>query len=184
MISGGRYAVYFVFLLETVQTALTGSDVYYWFISGFGNVERLSHSHFAPIDIAFISAAISLLVQGYFCYRIWVMNNKRLSWICWIISVVSIPGYSRILQASDAFLNTECGDSISRINVAGYQGHFYAQFYVNLLSYTAFRQSWLGSMWIPGRVIMYAHSFWLKWPYYLSHFRVSYGQYRVPWRTF
>src|ERR1700761_8689217 len=78
-------------MLETIQTALTGSNVYYWFIAGFGNVDRLLHSHFAPIDIAFISAVILLLVQGYFCYQIWVMNNKWLSWICWIIAIVCIP---------------------------------------------------------------------------------------------
>jgi hypothetical protein len=33
--------VYFVFLLETVQTALTGADVYYWFAVGFGDLEGL-----------------------------------------------------------------------------------------------------------------------------------------------
>jgi hypothetical protein len=82
---------YFVFVVETVQTALTGSDVYYWFIAGFGNVERLGHSHFAPIDIALVSAVIPLVVQGYFCYRIWVLKNKRFSFICWIIAVVSVP---------------------------------------------------------------------------------------------
>ncbi|KAH9071035.1 hypothetical protein EDB83DRAFT_2517615 [Lactarius deliciosus] len=66
-----KVLAYFVFVLETVQTALTGADMYYWFIADFGNVERLAHSHFAPIDIAIINAIISLVVQGYFCYRIW-----------------------------------------------------------------------------------------------------------------
>jgi hypothetical protein len=77
-------------MLETVQTVLTGSDIYHWFIAGFGNVEHLAHSHFAPIDIALINGILSLIVQGYFCYRIWVMNNKRSSWICSIIAVVCI----------------------------------------------------------------------------------------------
>ena len=89
---------------------------------------------------------------------------------------------SPLSSSSDTSLNTECGDSISRIDVAGHQSHFYTQFYVNLFSYTALRQSWLGSMWIPGLVIMYSHSFWSKWPYHLTHFCVSYGQYRVPWQ--
>jgi hypothetical protein len=80
-------------VLETVQTALTGSDVYYWFIAGFGDVERLGHSHFAPIDLALLGAFISLVVQGYFCYRIWVLKNKLFSsrCICWVIAVVSVP---------------------------------------------------------------------------------------------
>ena len=172
-------------MLETIQTALTGSDIYYWFIAGFGNVERLSHSHFAGIDIPFITGVISLLIQGYFCYRIWVMNNKRLSWLCWIIAVVSIDGYSRILQDSDAFLNlnTVCGDSISRSDVARHRSQCDTQFHVNLLSYRVFRRSELRSMWCLSRVHMYAHSFRSKWPYYLTHRHVSYGQYRAPWRT-
>ncbi|KAH8995465.1 hypothetical protein EDB92DRAFT_208111 [Lactarius akahatsu] len=71
-----KVLAYFVFVLETVQTALTGADMYYWFIADFGNVERLAHSHFAPIDIAIINAIISLVVQGYFCYRIWVLSKR------------------------------------------------------------------------------------------------------------
>ncbi|KAF8265007.1 hypothetical protein EI94DRAFT_399162 [Lactarius quietus] len=84
-----KFIAYFVFLLETIQTALTGADVYYWFIAGFGDVERLANSHFSPIDIAFMTGVTSLIVQGYFCYRIWVLD-KRLSWICWIIAVSSV----------------------------------------------------------------------------------------------
>jgi len=74
--------------VETAQTALTASDVYFWFIEGFGDVERLKDSHFAPIDIAIIDAIISLIVQEYFCYRIWTLNNKRQSWFCLFIAVV------------------------------------------------------------------------------------------------
>ncbi|KAI9467405.1 hypothetical protein BJY52DRAFT_67195 [Lactarius psammicola] len=82
---------YFVFVLETVQTALTGADVYYWFVAGYGNVERLGHSHFSPIDTPIMTGAISLVVQGYYCYRIWILMNKRpSSWICWIIAVAAV----------------------------------------------------------------------------------------------
>ncbi|KAH9062358.1 hypothetical protein EDB87DRAFT_296029 [Lactarius vividus] len=84
-----KFLVYFVFLLETIQTALTGADIYYWFVVGFGNVERLGNSHFFPIDVPIIGTIISFIVQGYFCYRIWVLN-KRTSWICWIIAVATV----------------------------------------------------------------------------------------------
>ncbi|KAH8998315.1 hypothetical protein EDB86DRAFT_3076167 [Lactarius hatsudake] len=84
-----KILAYFVFVLETVQTALTGADLYYWFIADFGSVERLAHSHFAPIDIAFINAIISLVVQGYFCYRIWVLNKRSL-WLCGVIAVCAV----------------------------------------------------------------------------------------------
>jgi hypothetical protein len=99
--------------LETVQTALTGADVYYWLIVGFGDLERLAHYHFGGIDIGFMTALISLIVQGYYSYRIWVLNNKILPWVCWIIAVVCRPDYPRILQASDDSLNdTVCTYSI------------------------------------------------------------------------
>ncbi|KAI9433047.1 hypothetical protein H4582DRAFT_1027259 [Lactarius indigo] len=84
-----KFLVYFVFLLETIQTALTGADIYYWFVSGFGNVERLGNSHFTPVDVAIIGTVISLIVQGYFCYRIWVLNSRS-SWVCWIIAVAAV----------------------------------------------------------------------------------------------
>jgi len=80
---------YLAFLLETVQTALTGADVYYWFIAGFGNVERLKDSHFAAIDIPIIHSTISFVVQGYFCYRIWTLN-RRSSKLCVLIALLTI----------------------------------------------------------------------------------------------
>ena len=80
---------YFVFLLETAQTALTGADVYFWFMAGFGNIERLKDSNFSPIDSPTIDAFISLIVQGFFCYRIWSLN-KRALWICLLIAIVRI----------------------------------------------------------------------------------------------
>ncbi|KAI9445948.1 hypothetical protein H4582DRAFT_1902246 [Lactarius indigo] len=85
-----KFLAYFVFVVETVQTALTGSDVYYWFVTGFGNVERLGDPHFGPIDISVITGIISLVVQGYFCYRIWVLSRWRSLWICWIIAINSV----------------------------------------------------------------------------------------------
>lgn len=77
-----------MFALETVQTALTGSDVHYWFLTGFGDVERLKSSHYAPVDIAIMDAIISLIVQEYFCYRIWTLNRRP--WFCLIIAVTAV----------------------------------------------------------------------------------------------
>ncbi|KAI9467404.1 hypothetical protein BJY52DRAFT_1350084 [Lactarius psammicola] len=86
-----KFLAYFVFVLETVQTALSGSDAHFWFVTGFGDVERLGNSHFSPIDAATVTGITSFIVQGYFCYRIWVLMNKRLSsWICWIIAIAAV----------------------------------------------------------------------------------------------
>ncbi|KAH9980827.1 hypothetical protein BGW80DRAFT_1247690 [Lactifluus volemus] len=80
-----KAVTYFVFLLETVQTILTAADVYYWFIEGYGVLERLQESHFAPIDIPLIDAVISLIVQEYFCYRIWTLSRRP--WLCAVIAI-------------------------------------------------------------------------------------------------
>ena len=93
---GEPRSAYFVFTMETVQTALTGSDVHYWFLAGFGDVERLQSSHYAPVDIAIMDAIISLIVQGYFCYRIWTLS--RWSWFCSIIAVVCVPDFPTLFN--------------------------------------------------------------------------------------
>jgi hypothetical protein len=77
----------FVFLLETAQTALTGVDVYRWFITGFGNLDSLRDPNFAAIDSPTIDAIISLIVQGFYCYRIWTLR-KQLWWLSVIIATV------------------------------------------------------------------------------------------------
>ncbi|KAH9064471.1 hypothetical protein EDB87DRAFT_1759384 [Lactarius vividus] len=94
-----KFLAYFVFLVETVQTALTGGDIYYWFVAGFGNVERLENSHFAPIDVPILTTIISFIVQGYFCYRIWVLNSRS-SWICWVIAVAAVIQSAAAIWAS------------------------------------------------------------------------------------
>jgi hypothetical protein len=79
------WSAYFVFLVETVQTALTGADVYYWFMAGFGDPSRLRNSNFSAIDSPTADAIISFIVQGFFCYRIWTLNKKA-----WWLSLVIV----------------------------------------------------------------------------------------------
>ncbi|KAH9019673.1 hypothetical protein EDB85DRAFT_551918 [Lactarius pseudohatsudake] len=101
-----KFLVYFVFLVETIQTALSGADLYYWFVAGFGNVERFGNSHFYPVDIAIIGTIISFIVQGYFCYRIWVLN-KQTSWVCWIIAVAAVAQSAAAIWATIKPLTAE-----------------------------------------------------------------------------
>ncbi|KAH8989207.1 hypothetical protein EDB86DRAFT_3081207 [Lactarius hatsudake] len=89
-----KLLVYSVFLIETLQTALTGADLYYWLVSGFGNVERLPFPHLSGFDVPIIEAIISLVVQFFFAYRIWVLSGRlRSSWfliVCVVICLCSI----------------------------------------------------------------------------------------------
>ncbi|KAH9039085.1 hypothetical protein EDB85DRAFT_2141337 [Lactarius pseudohatsudake] len=51
-----KLLVYSVFLVETVQTALTGADLYYWFVSGFGKMDHLAAPYESPFDeVAMVS---------------------------------------------------------------------------------------------------------------------------------
>jgi len=58
-------------------------------MAGFGNLERLTDSDFSPIDNPTMDALISLIVQVFFCYRIWTLN-KRALWICLLIAIVRL----------------------------------------------------------------------------------------------
>ena len=81
--------VYGIFLLETLQTALSGADIYYWFASGFGNMLHLGNPYISPFDTPVLCSLIALLVQGFFCYRIWLLI-KSARWLSGVIGCVSV----------------------------------------------------------------------------------------------
>jgi hypothetical protein len=87
--SNRLYAVYGVFLLETLQTALSGADIYYWFVSGFGNMDHLTSPYASAFDVPIIGAVVSLTVQFFFAYRIWVLGKKESWWLSLLICLVS-----------------------------------------------------------------------------------------------
>ncbi|KAL0952688.1 hypothetical protein HGRIS_006927 [Hohenbuehelia grisea] len=81
--------VYGIVLFETIQTAMCTADMYYWFLSGFGNMKHLSNPYLSPFDTPTMSSLISLAVQSWFCYRIWVLNHKYI-WLLVVIIPISI----------------------------------------------------------------------------------------------
>jgi hypothetical protein len=89
-ISDGFNLVHGIFIIETLQTALSGADVYYWFVSGYGNLNHLASPYAMPFDIPIIGAVVSLSVQFFFVYRIWVLSGKTSWFICLIICLVSL----------------------------------------------------------------------------------------------
>ena len=82
------YIVYTTFLLETLQTALSGADLYYWFVSGFGDLGHLINPYASAFDGPMIESLVSLSVQSYFAYRIWVLSLRESRWLCLIICLV------------------------------------------------------------------------------------------------
>ncbi|KAH9068063.1 hypothetical protein EDB83DRAFT_2519177 [Lactarius deliciosus] len=71
-----KLLVYSVFLVETLQTALTGADLYYWFVSGFGKMDHLTAPYESPFDVPIIGAIVALIVQFFFVYRIWSSHRS------------------------------------------------------------------------------------------------------------
>ena len=82
------FIVYSVFFLETVQTVLSGADLYYWFAAGFGNLKHLNLPFAAAFDLPIIGSAVSLSVQFFFVYRIFKLSKKRSRWLCVTICLV------------------------------------------------------------------------------------------------
>ncbi|KAH8978601.1 hypothetical protein EDB86DRAFT_2815807 [Lactarius hatsudake] len=84
-----KLLVYSVFLVETSQTALAGADLYYWFVSGFGNMDHLTAPYVSPFDVPIIGVTVALIVEFFFVYRIWVLSRKSSWFLCLLICLVS-----------------------------------------------------------------------------------------------
>ncbi|KAI0301720.1 hypothetical protein B0F90DRAFT_291348 [Multifurca ochricompacta] len=76
-----------ILVIETTQTLLTGSDLFYWFVSGFGNFERLKETHLGPINTPILNTLTASIVRSSFCYRIWVIEKSLLWWCCTIMII-------------------------------------------------------------------------------------------------
>ena len=82
------FVVYSIFLIETVETAFTGADLYHWFAADFGNYTNLN-TLFTPFsELQISSSVVSLIVRLFFAYRILVLYKKRSRWLCIIICLV------------------------------------------------------------------------------------------------
>ncbi|KAH9176077.1 hypothetical protein EDB89DRAFT_196839 [Lactarius sanguifluus] len=85
-----KLLVYSVFLVETLQTALAGADLYYWFVSGFGNMDHLTAPYVSPFDVPIIGVIVALIVEVFFVYRIWVLSRQSSWFLCLLICLFSI----------------------------------------------------------------------------------------------
>ncbi|PPQ77818.1 hypothetical protein CVT25_015312 [Psilocybe cyanescens] len=67
--------LYGVFLLDTLQTCMMGADAFYWFCSGFGDMGHLGNVYISAFDTPMLGGLMALLVQSFFCYRIWMLSQ-------------------------------------------------------------------------------------------------------------
>lgn len=87
-----KYIAYGIVLLETVQSGLALSDLYYWFGSGFGDLRRVASAHLSVWDGPLLGSVTAVTVQLFFAYRIWVLSEKKSWWLCMMISLFSAVG--------------------------------------------------------------------------------------------
>lgn len=87
------FVVYGTMFWQTVQTALTGASLYYWFVDNFGNSNHLEiiHTSFLFfINLPIMGSVASLTAQLFFVHCISVLGEKRSRWLCVIICLVSL----------------------------------------------------------------------------------------------
>ncbi|TFK32638.1 hypothetical protein BDQ12DRAFT_692246 [Crucibulum laeve] len=84
-----KWLVRVIYVLETVQVCLSAADIYFWFGTGYGNVLQLDKPHISPFDTPIMCAVVSLIVQLWFCYRIWILDNSMV-WVSGIIASCSL----------------------------------------------------------------------------------------------
>ncbi|KAI9448677.1 hypothetical protein F5148DRAFT_1371196 [Russula earlei] len=87
-----KFSVYTVFFLETLQITLNGADLYYWFVRGFGNLNHLTSPYLGFFDVPIVGTVVSLTVQFFFMYRIFVLSKRTARWLCAIITLTWIVG--------------------------------------------------------------------------------------------
>ncbi|KAH9064355.1 hypothetical protein EDB87DRAFT_1762643 [Lactarius vividus] len=87
-----KLLVYSLFLVETVQTALSGTDLYYWFVSGFGKMDHLTAPYNSAFDIPIMGSIVALIVQSFFVYRIWVLSGRLSCLVICLFSIVATVG--------------------------------------------------------------------------------------------
>jgi len=83
-----RCLVYGLYTLECLQTALATWDAYHWFCAGFGDLGILTKPLASPYDSPVIDAVVSLFVQLFFCWRIWVLSKSKI--MALVIAFISI----------------------------------------------------------------------------------------------
>ena len=112
------FIVFAVFFIETVQTVISGVDMYYRFASGFGSLEHLIDPYLSPFVGPIIGAILSLTVQYFFVYRVWVLSNRKSFWLCLLICAVSRSQSSNfgphVELISSIVLYCRCYSSIHR----------------------------------------------------------------------
>jgi hypothetical protein len=84
-----KWMVYVIFLVETVATALNGVDCFHWFAAGFGDILEFTKPLISPFYTPILGSVMALVVQFFFCYRIYIIKREAV-YLCGFIALVSM----------------------------------------------------------------------------------------------
>ncbi|KAF7304090.1 hypothetical protein MIND_00640500 [Mycena indigotica] len=96
---GIKALVYLVFLLIFARTVLTGTEVEFWFASGFGDIRRFVNPHDLRVYTPIIGPLVLLIVELFFCYRIVALRAKA-----WPMALLSA-----LFSAAQCACGATCG---------------------------------------------------------------------------
>ncbi|KAJ7137311.1 hypothetical protein C8R46DRAFT_613976 [Mycena filopes] len=68
--------IYGLAMLDIIQTGLVTADAFHWFVHGFGNMDQLNDTFLNSWDVPLIDSVISLIVQIFYCWRIYVLRSS------------------------------------------------------------------------------------------------------------
>lgn len=71
------WLVHFIFLVDTVQTCLIMSDIFFWFVYHFGDPAELGQLHLSSISGPLLDAIIAFTAQMVYCWRMRILGEWR-----------------------------------------------------------------------------------------------------------
>lgn len=102
--------VYFVVAFETAQTIMTGVDAFRWFATGFGNILEVAKPGLGPVNTPIMGAIMALVVQTFFCYRIWVLKKAAWPLSLFIVAIAIISAVSGFIGGVQAMVIQNVAD--------------------------------------------------------------------------
>ncbi|KAF8197012.1 hypothetical protein BJ912DRAFT_954511 [Pholiota molesta] len=87
--------VYTLFILDTLQSILLARDGFATFAAGFGDLAQLDNVGLVWFSVPVLAALVSLIVECFFAYRIWVLAGKSY----WIPAAVVVTSFTQAVAA-------------------------------------------------------------------------------------
>ena len=92
---------------EWIQTGLLTAGGFTIFVDHYGDVDELTNICYGWLALAIMVAVVSMVVQGFFAWRIYMLSNLRI--LVGLILTVSTLSIISLLLIAYASSDHECG---------------------------------------------------------------------------